>query len=76
MVPMNVREMQRRLSRRAEQEPAHRFGDLYNLLYDMTWLREAHRGVSQNAGKETAGCDGITMTLFDEHLEKNLAQLR
>ena len=76
MVPMKVREMQRRLSRRAEQEPAHRFGDLYNLLYDMTWLREAHRGVSQNAGKMTAGCDGITMTLFDEHLDANLATLR
>jgi hypothetical protein len=38
---MNVGELQRRLSQKAERVPTHRFGDLYNLLYDKDWLRLA-----------------------------------
>lgn len=41
----------------------------------MDWLRLAHDYVAQNAGSITAGCDGITMSLFDEKLEANLQQL-
>jgi RNA-directed DNA polymerase len=72
---VDVGELQRRLSQKAERVPTHRFGDLYNLLYDTTWLRLAHDRVAQNAGAMTAGCDGITMQVFDEHLEENLARL-
>src|SRR5215475_9033 len=67
--------MQRKLSMWAEQEKSHRFYDLYHLLDDRDWLRLAHDHVAHNAGSTTAGCDGVTMALFDEHLEGNLHQL-
>src|SRR5687768_13738082 len=69
---MDVGDMQRKLSVWAEQDQDHRFYDLYHLLYDKDWLRLAHDHVAQNAGRVTAGCDGITMQLFDEDLEGNL----
>jgi RNA-directed DNA polymerase len=72
---VNVGELQRKLSLKAERAPKHRFADLYNLLYDKTWLRLAHDAVAQNAGKMTAGCDGMDMKAFDEHLEANLQEL-
>jgi len=72
---MNIGEMQRKLSLKAEREPNHRFGDLYGLLHDRDWLLLAHDYVAQNAGSVTAGCDGINMAGFDEHLESNLQQL-
>src|SRR5262245_46818999 len=61
IVAMNVGEMQRSLSRKAEREPKHQFGDLYSLLGNMNWLRLAHAYVAQNAGSKTAGCDGLDM---------------
>ena len=73
---MNVGEMQRKLSLWAQRDKEHRFFDLYHLLYDKDWLHLAHDSVKQNAGSVTAGCDGITMTIFDENLEENLHQLR
>jgi RNA-directed DNA polymerase len=72
---VNVGEMQRKLSLWATQDEEPRFFDLYHLLYDKDWLRLAHDHVAQNAGSVTAGCDGITMAAFDEHLEANLQQL-
>jgi len=72
---MNVGEMQRKLSQQAERSPEHQFDDLFNLLYDADWLRLAHDYVAQNAGSVTAGCDGINMKTFDEHLEDNLQTL-
>jgi len=73
---MNIGEMQRMLSQKAEREPNHQFGDLYNLLCDKNWLRLAHDYVAQNAGSKTAGCDGINMVEFDADLEGNLDRLR
>jgi RNA-directed DNA polymerase len=72
---MNIGEIQRTLSLKAERKPNHRFENLYDLLYDMNWLRLAHGHVSQNAGSVTAGCDGIDMKAFDEDLEINLQRL-
>jgi group II intron reverse transcriptase/maturase len=72
---MNIGEMQRKLSLKAEREPNHRFDDLHGLLHDRDWLLLAHDYVAQNAGSVTAGCDGLTMAPFDEHLESNLQQL-
>ena len=72
---MNVGEMQRKLSGWAEQDKARKFADLFNLLYDLDWLKTAHDHVKQNAGSRTAGCDGVTMTNFDEQLEENLQKL-
>src|SRR5690348_16528648 len=72
---MNVGEMQRLLSRKAEQDPNHRFDDLYSLLCHRDWLRLAHAYVEQNAGSKTAGCDGIDMEYFNRDLEGNLQAL-
>ena len=72
---MHVGDMPRKLSVWAEQDKSHRFYDLYHRLYDRDWLRLAHEHVAHNAGSMTAGCDGVTMALFDEHLEGNLHQL-
>jgi len=72
---MNVGEMQRKLSEWATQDKGMKFFDLYHLLYDRDWLRLAHDYVKQNAGSITAGCDGITMTTFDENLEVNLQSI-
>jgi RNA-directed DNA polymerase len=80
---MNIGEMQRKLSSKAEADRLvefvddfHKFDDLYNLLYDKDWLRLAHDHVSENAGSETAGVDKVTMSAFDERLEENLQALR
>jgi len=73
---MNVGEMQRLLSVKAEREPNHRFDDLYSLICNEDWLWLAHDYVGQNAGSKTAGCDGIDMGLFDEDAEGNLKRLR
>jgi group II intron reverse transcriptase/maturase len=72
---MNIGEMQRLLSCKAEREPNHQFGDLYSLLHDADWLRLAHDRVEQNTGSKTAGCDGITMAGFNDDLENNLQRL-
>jgi RNA-directed DNA polymerase len=72
---MNIGEMQRLLSVKAEREPTHRFGDLFGLLCDRDWLRLAHDHVADNAGSQTAGCDGLVLADFDDHLEGNLRAL-
>jgi RNA-directed DNA polymerase len=75
-VPVNVGELQRKISQRATQAPSHRFEDLYSLLYNWDWLSEAQRHVRQNTGSKTAGVDGITMRGFEERLEANLRTLQ
>jgi len=72
---MNVGEMQRKLSEWATQDKERKFYGLYDLLYDGDWLRLAHDYVKQNAGSVTAGCDGISMSGFDEDLEFNLQKI-
>jgi RNA-directed DNA polymerase len=67
--------MPRKLSVWATQDHEHRVFDLDHLLYDKAWLRLAHDHVAQNAGRVTAGCDGITMATVDEHLEVNRQKL-
>jgi retron-type reverse transcriptase len=72
---MNIGEMQRKLSLWATQDKDMKFFDLYHLLHDQDWLLLAHDYVKQNAGSVTAGCDGINMKTWDEHLEENQAKL-
>jgi RNA-directed DNA polymerase len=73
---VNVGEMQTKLSQRAAEDRSKIFSDLYNLLYDKDWLQTAQAHVRQNAGSQTAGCDGMTMRVFEENLEENLKELR
>jgi RNA-directed DNA polymerase len=73
---VNVDEMQKKLSQKAEKEPEHPFENLYGLLCNKTWLRVAHHTVNTNAGRETAGIDGESMRNFNGDLEGNLEALR
>ena len=73
---MDVGQMQRKLSQRAEREPDHRFGTLYSLLCNRDWLTTAYAHVRTNAGSKTAGVDGVTRRQFEENLEQNLEDLR
>ena len=51
---MDVGETQKKLSQWAEQERAHRFYDLYHLLYHDDWLRTVR------TGQRTSGyCTGV-----------------
>ena len=61
---MNVDEMQKKLSQKATKEPEHQFEDLYGLLCNEVWLREAAHKVLQNKGSGTAGIDGMTKSNF------------
>jgi len=73
---MNIGEMQRLLSLKAEKESNHKFDDLYSLICREDWLRLAQAYVAQNAGSITAGCDGIDMSEFAEDLDWNLGKLQ
>jgi len=73
---MNIGEMQRLLSLKAEKEPEHQFGDLFSLVCRQDWLCLAQEYVAQNAGSKTAGCDGIDMSEFTKDLEENLLKLQ
>src|SRR5262245_32643106 len=75
-VPVNIGEMQRKLSLWATQDKERRFHTLYDLVYGQEWLRLAKDYVSQNAGSKTAGCDGIDMGEFEADEEGNLSRLR
>jgi group II intron reverse transcriptase/maturase len=73
---MDVGELQKTLSLKAEREPNHRFDNLFSLVRHADWLQMAHDEVATNAGSRTAGCDGINIADFDEDLEGNLQRLR
>jgi group II intron reverse transcriptase/maturase len=73
---MNIGEIQRSLSSKAERSPEHRFDDLFGLVCHMNWLGVAHDHVAANSGSITAGCDGINMSDFDDDLENNLLKIQ
>src|SRR5262249_22007523 len=74
--PVNIGEMQRKLSLWAEQNPERKFYGLFDLICHLDWLRLAGDYVAQNAGSKTAGCDGIAMGEFEQDREGNLRRLR
>ena len=53
--------MQIKLHRWASEDPARRFGDLFNLVYDPAFLVHAWERVSGNAGARTPGVDRATV---------------
>ena len=73
---MNVDEMQKKLSQKAEKEPEHQFENLYGLLCNEVWLRVAAHKPLQNKGSETAGIDRMTKSNFLGDLEGNMKRLK
>jgi len=70
--------MQIKLHRWAGEDEGRRFGDLFNLVCDPTFLLVAWKRVRGNRGARTAGVDGITVRRIEqEQGEDNfLAELR
>ena len=54
---MNVDEMQKKLSQKAEKEQEHQFENLYGMLCNEAWLRVAAHKTLSNRGSVTAGID-------------------
>jgi RNA-directed DNA polymerase len=73
---VNVDEMQKKLSQKAEKEPEHQFENLYGMLCNEVWLRAAAHKTLQNRGSVTAGIDGMTKSNFLGDLDGNINRLK
>ena len=73
---MNVDEMQKKLSQKAEKEPEHQFENLYGMLCNEVWLRVATHQTLKNAGSVTAGIDGMTKSNLLGDLDGHIGRLR
>ncbi len=62
--PENIRTLQRKLYRKAKQEPACRFHALYDKVYRADILGHAYNLVRANKG--SAGIDGVTFEAIEE----------
>lgn len=62
--PENIRTLQRKLYRKAKQEPACRFHALYDKVYRADILSHAYALVRANKG--SAGIDGVTFAAIEE----------
>ncbi|NTV35084.1 MAG: group II intron reverse transcriptase/maturase [Deltaproteobacteria bacterium] len=63
--PESIRTLQRKLYRKAKQEPACRFHALYDKVYRADILSHAYNLVRSNKG--SAGIDGITFVAIEEN---------
>lgn len=63
-----VRRMQIKLHRWASEDPARRFDDLYNLVYDPAFLAAAWQRVKTNAGARTPGVDRVTVAWIESRV--------
>ncbi|MGI0015701.1 MAG: group II intron reverse transcriptase/maturase, partial [Nitrososphaera sp.] len=71
-----VREMQKKLSLKAEKDKEHKLGDLYSLLCQKDWLGMAWEKVKTNTGSRTAGVDRGTKSNFERDEQGILARLQ
>jgi group II intron reverse transcriptase/maturase len=63
--PENIRTLQRKLYRKAKQDPACRFHALYDKVYRADILSHAYSLVRSNKG--SAGIDGVTFEAIEEN---------
>src|SRR5215813_3484100 len=61
--PMSLRDLRRRIYRKAKAEPAWRFWGLYVHVCKLETLREAYRLAKQNNG--APGIDGVTFEAIE-----------
>jgi len=73
---VNVDEMQKKLSQKATNEHEHQFENLYGLLCNEVWLREAVHKTLRNTGGRTAGIDTMTRSNLLGDLEGYTTRLR
>jgi RNA-directed DNA polymerase len=73
---VNVDEMQKKLSQKAEKVPEHQFENLYGMLCNEVWLRVAAHKTLQNRGSATAGIDGMTKSNFLGDFDGNITRLK
>src|SRR4030095_6037107 len=66
--PVDVSEMQKKLSQWAAEKPTAQRRELSSLRWNPIWLRVAHHHVNTNQGRETAGIDGQRMSTFNGNL--------
>jgi group II intron reverse transcriptase/maturase len=71
--PVDVERKQRDIARWAIED--RRIRDIYNFLTQEDWLKQAYLAVRANAGSETAGIGGETVSDFSDDLEENIRQL-
>ena len=68
----DIRKTQESFARKAQTQPAHRFGDLYHLICREDWLRKALEKVLSNPGSRTAGVDQISRKHLKEDGQKTV----
>ena len=73
-----VRRMQTKLHCWAGEDSVRRFGDLYNLVYDPSFLVHAWERVAKNKGSRTAGVDKATVAWIETRIgvEEFLGHIR
>jgi RNA-directed DNA polymerase len=64
------------LAKTAQNDPHHRFTNLYSLMHWDYWIRCAADTVLARPGSATAGVDGLTRFRFREHYEEQITALR